>query len=244
MSKFSMPNLSFSIGSVIITPFFWSLVLAVFLSSFCIWKKLKEDFEEEEIMRLTLMSFISALLFSRVIFIIFNFSDFLSNLTWLSSVGNNFSITGAFWGIILALVQANRKLKKNIWEIFDSFSLPILGLLFFGGLGYAAKTGKILDASLAFAGVLGFLFFLFWKKKYRSWSWYKSGRTGFLFWSTAFYAFFAMVALALSKGNDLYWEELGWVFSLVACVGVIYYRSGRKVKEDFDLRKIIRRKNG
>lgn len=239
-----MPNLSFTIGSVTITPFFWSLVLAVFFSSFSIWRKLKDDFKEDEILKFTLISFISALFFSRIIFIILNFPFFVSGLGWFSSFAANLSPAGAFWGIIISLKIQNRKLKKNIWEIFDSFSLSMLYFLFMGGAGNALKTGRLKDTSFILAGILGFLFFSFWKKKYRSWPWYKSGKTGFLFWSTSFYTFFALLVLALCKRNSLYFEELGWTVSLIISLGVIYYRSERNFREDFKLKTFSKRNNG
>lgn len=239
-----MHSLSFVIGLVTITPFFWALFLATFFSSFSIWRKLKDDFKEDEILKLTLISFLFALFFSRIIFIILNFSFFVSGLGWFSSFAANFSPVGAFWGIIISLIVQNRKLKKNIWEIFDSFSLSMLYFLFLGGLGYTLKTGSLKDTSFILAGIIGFLFFTFWKNKYRSWPWYKSGKTGFLFWSTSFYTFFSLLVLALLRRGILYWEGLGWIVSLIISIGVIYYRSERNFREDFKLKTLFRSKNG
>jgi len=239
-----MPNLSFTIGSLTVTPLFWGLVLAVFFSSFSIWKKLKEDFKEEEIFGLTLSSFFFALVLSRLIFTFFNFSFFLSGVGWFSSFGSNFSPAGAFWGMVLILIFLSRRFKKNLWEIYDSFSLATLYFLFLGGLGNVIKTQNPTDAFYVVVGVLGFLFYTFWRDKYRSWPWYKSGKIGFLFWADSFYTFLALLVLALLRGNSLYFEELSLIISLVVSLAVIYSRSERKLKEDMKLKSYLRRKNG
>lgn len=235
-----MPNLSFTIGSLTVTPIFWGFVLAVFFSSFSIWRKLRDDCKEEEVLGITLISLIVSALLSRLFFILLNISFFDSSSTWLSSHGVNFSVFGAFWGTVVSLLYLSSKLKKNVWELFDSFSLTIVYFLFFIGLGLATKTLKIENLSLVVLGIGGWIFFSFWRKKYRSWSFYKSGKIGFLFWANSVYLFFSILLLALLKKDGLYWEKLGWVLSLIFSLVVIYNRSGRNLKEDLSFIK----KNG
>jgi len=188
------------------TPFFGSLGLAAVVSSFSIWRNLREDYDDEEIFKLTFLVLTSSLLFS-----------------WF------FSLSGAFVGMVLAVIFRISKLKRSFWEVLDAFSLPMIYFFLIGGFGWFLTTGNLLDLLYpSFGGAGGFLFFSLMKKKYRSFPWYKSGKTGFLFWVTSFFLSFFLLGLAFCQKKPLYWEEISWALILVVSLLAIYWRSERR----------------
>jgi len=237
-----MPNLTLNLGQVKITPFFWSLAISVVLASFFFWRKLREDYADEEIFKTTLILFFSSLFFSRLIFIFFHLEKFDFSLgRWLSiSTFPGFSVLGAFWGGVLTLAWMFSKYKINIWEGLDSLSQPLLIFVSLGGLGSFLEKGSLRGLAFSGVGILGFVVLEFLRKRYRTFSWYKSGKTGFLFWSTSLYVFALCSILDFVLGVALYLEELFWCLTILVSVGIIYYRSERDFKEDF--RKLIKRR--
>jgi len=188
-----------------ITWFSWSLLLATVVSSFSLWRNLKEDYTEEEIFKLTLLVLMAVLFFS-----------------WFLSV------SGAFLGLVFAVVLRISKMKKSFWDVLDAFALPMIYFFLIGGIGQLLTTRNFLDLFYPGAGSVGFLLFPTIKKRYRTFLWYKSGKTGFLFWTTSFYFFLFLLGLAFFGRTVLYWEEFSWGLILIICLGAIYWRSERK----------------
>lgn len=221
-----MPNLTLTIGQLKITPFFWSLCFAFVISSFSFWRRLKEEYKEEEIFGLTLFIGVGGLLFSWFSLLLFNNSRFLSPF--------------AFLGAVLAVKLWSFNFKVNIWEVFDAMGLSFLYFLFFGGIGYFFKSGSFWDLGYVGAGLLGFVVFEFSRKKYRSFSWYKSGKIGFLFWEVSLVVFLILSGLAFLRRGILYWEGSSLVLIALLSIFTLYYRSERNLKED--LRNIFLKK--
>lgn len=237
-----MPELTFSIGSFLITPFLIGLLFAAFLSSFFIWRTLKEDVREDEIFNLTILLFISALVFSRLIYFVFNFPAFGMSLVSLiaTDYGTNFSLAGAFAGAFLTAYWWASKVKVSNWEILDSMVLPSFFFITFGGLGYFLKTGVYWDLYYFGTGVAGIILYHFIKAKYRSFVWYRSGKTGFLFSFFGFFLCLLFLILAFIKNHALYSICLFFLLAIFS-LAALYYRSERKLKEDLKFIKLKRR---
>lgn len=210
-----MSNLSFTIGSVTITPFFWGLFLATIFSAFSFWRGLKEDFPEEEIYKLTLLLLTSSLIFSRIFGLMVNLPPL-----------------GVFIGAVLALIWREKGWQKKFWEELDHLSLAWIYFLFFGGIGKFLSDNNIWSLSYLIISLVGYSLYLFFKKKYRSFLWYKSGKTGFLFWSLSGYFFFCFFLLDFFLSSDLYWERWLWFLAFVSTLIIIYFRAERHFKED------------
>lgn len=195
---------------------YWFLGIAALFSSFSFWRKLREDYPEEEIFTLSLLIFVSSLVFSAVFHRFFGFPAL-----------------GAFLGVALSLFFKLKISKKSIWEGFDALTFSWLYFAFFGGLGLFLATGDYLMFSYLAAGILGVFWYWLMKKKYRSFGWYKSGKLGFLFWAeSAFFALF-FSGLAFLRNNTLYcYEGFIWLVFFFACLVIIYIRSERSAKED------------
>lgn len=216
-----MPNLTLTIGQLRITPFFWSLCLALVFSSFSFWRKLREDYKEEEIFGLSLFIFVSSLFFFWLVF-------FLMDNTKLSLVS-------VFCGAVLAVKAWSFRFKKNIWEILDGLTLPLLYLLFFGGIGLFLKTLKLWELEFSLTAVVSFALFEYSCKRYRSFAWYKSGKIGFLFLEVNCAVFLVLSMLAFFRRDALYWERFIMIFGCLLSAVVLYCRSERNFRSDFKI---------
>ncbi len=216
----TMPNLSFTLGSFAITPFFWSLILAAILASFSFWRRLKEDSPENQIFNRTLFSLGSALFSGWLFFAAGHAGKF------------GFSLVGAVFGALSAVVWSVKRGKGNLWETLDALTLPFLYFLIFGGLGFFLTRPDWRNLSSCLVGVLGWLVYRPLKKKYRSFGWYKSGKTGFMISFFGSWVSLVFLVLAFFENDRLYLYRLSWLSLILISVIILYYRSERNLKED------------
>ena len=214
-----MPDLTLTLGQLKITPFFWGLVFAFVISSFSFWRRLREDYKEEEIFGLTLFIVGGSLFFAWVSAFVFGSSQFFP--------------PSAFLGVALSVKLWSTRFKVNIWEVFDALSLPFLFFLLFGGIGSFLGSGNFWDWQYFGVGLLGLGVWKFSKEKYRSFSWYKSGKIGFLLWGVSFVVFLLLSLLAFIKGDALYFELLILIFIALFSAMMIYFRAERHPGEDW-----------
>jgi hypothetical protein len=176
-------------------------ILALFLASFVFWRKLKEDYPNEEIFSLSILILIFAFLGGRI-----------------------FSLQGAFLGTILALILFSKIKKWDLWLAADALVFPMLivGFVFF-----LPDWPKLL---LFF--IVGFLTQKI-GKTYRSFAWYKSGKVGFLacFSIIAFFGPFLLLEIFFYKA--LYWKLLVDFGIIIVAVFLLYRRSERNFREDW-----------
>ncbi len=232
-----MPNLSFNLGSITITPLFWSLALAAILSSFSIWRQLKEDYPEEIIFSSTLAVALAAFLGARLLFVLLNFNQFgFSLVNWLAlPIGENFSLTGAFLGAVLLGFWRNWRLKQNPWEFLDALTRPLFYFLFATGLGAFLTEGERWSLAYLALGFFGLLNYPWLKKKYRSFAWYQSGKMGFLISFYSFGIFTLQILLAFLKNGRIYSNELISLGVVLTSLGTLYYRSERDLRKDIKI---------
>lgn len=227
-------NFSFTLGQLTITPFFWSLITAAIISSFSIWRGLKEDYQEEIIFRLTLAVVACSLIFSRLLFVLFNLSEFgFSLANWLFlNLRENFSLAGAFIGAFLMTFWQISRLNGNPWEVLDTLVLPFFYFFLAGGGGMFLTTGNLWNLAYLAVGLAGILGYSWLKKKYRSLTWYQSGKTGFLISFCSFLIFALLILLAFLENGRIYFDELILALLMMVCLAALYYRSERDLKKD------------
>lgn len=204
-----MFNLTLTVGQIKITPLFWSLCLGFVISSFSIWRKLiKEDYRDEDIFGVCLCGLLGGIFFG-----------------YLCQRLIKMPILGAFWGSVLLVVWRLKSFSKNVWEVLDCFTLPWFYFLFFAGLGLFLTNFEYFNLAFILISLIGFYFLTFFKKKYRSFSWYKSGKVGFVFWACSFCSFFLLLGLDFFGKSGLYWTEFLWLVSAAVAAVIIYYRA-------------------
>ena len=167
-------------------------------------------------------------------------SIFLAGLIfWIAGRNFGLGLIAGFFGIILYIYWWSRAEEKNPWEILDALCIPLVIFLFFVGIGLFLGRKDFWELRYSIVGIIVWLTFLFNKKKYRSFSWYKSGKTGFLFGFSSFLTFLLLLLLAFLKNFSLYWQSGFYLIAVILSLAAIYIRSGRKIKEDLKFLKKI-----
>jgi hypothetical protein len=161
-----------------------------------------------------------------------DFSFTLAN--WLGmSVGENFSLAGAFIGAVGIIYWQIIRLKQNPWEFLDALVLPFLCFLTAGSGGAFLTDGGPWHLSLLAIGIMSLASYPWFKKKYRSFTWYPSGKTGFLIAFYGLVTFPILILLAFVRNGKVYLNELVLLLLTLVCLGALYYRSERDPQKDF-----------
>jgi len=208
-------------------PIFGLLLFFGFLaSSFWFFKNTKEEFvDEEQAISFIFWVFLSWLLGSRVIFFLTNFNSFPFFWTlFLPWQYPGLSFAGGLLGMILAAIIWAKKNKFNLWRISDPALFPFLLFqeFFFLGQFLTTKENFYFFAFLIF--LIGFPLGFWIKKKYRSFSWYPSGKIGLTFLAVLAFALIAFCLLAFSPPFGLYFEGLGALLAGGVAGWLIYQR--------------------
>lgn len=203
--------------------------VGVFVFSFFLWRRLREDYTADQIFVLTLLLLVGI---------------------WLGLIiGRRFLPDYSFWtllfGFFLMGFYGVKKLQMRIFEVIDS-ALPafLWAMFFFQPLDLWQKHLPPYIESLLPAVAIGSYYYF--SKNYRKFYWYPSGKIGFA--GLASFAFYFLLksliafylGLMLSFGKI---EVVNGVLSILVsgiCVMILYIRSDR---EDFSIFfKKIRRK--
>lgn len=201
-----------NLGGVKITAFGVVLGLAFIVFSFYIWRSLREDYPEEEILTGSILLVLTGL---------------VASLGW-----KWWTIGGELVGILAVVWLFTRRKKWDPWEWMD---IILSGGLWLGAVAAVAwgKSGLDVALILGIAGVV----LLIVKRTYRSFGWYKSGRRGFVGLVALIAWMIAWILIAKWQTSNVYWGGLSlerwlatWV--VIGSVVAIYLRSGRRTTED------------
>jgi hypothetical protein len=180
-----------------LTWFGLAVVLGLGITSFNIWKQTRADYPEEDVLF---------------------FQTMLALVVWISSYTHILLIQ--LLGASLFTVWWCAYKKWDVWEWIDKLGINTLVFGALVSLAYGPKA-FILSAIL----FLGFAVTLMISKEHRGFSWYKSGKPGFV--GLIALAFWLMIAVIQLPGSFYHWL---WVAILtMVCV---YWRSGRKAAQD------------
>lgn len=126
-----------------------SLALGFVWYSFVLWRSLREDYPEEDVLLTTVLLALTAYI--------------------CSGLGRFFG--GSFLGVLIVLILWCYKKKWNFWEWADEAVTQSLPL---GVIGALALRSWVMAGILA----TSYSICLLTKRFYRGWSWYKSGKQG------------------------------------------------------------------
>lgn len=107
-----------------------------------------------------------------------------------------------------------------------------LVLFVFGSGGAWLGNGEIYYLGLGVLGSLGILGRKFYLVNYRSFTFYPSGKVGFVGLVLIMVFFSLILALDFCQKNVLSWEAIGYLVITLGALGLLYKRSGREVRED------------
>lgn len=200
---------------------FLALFLGVILFSFVLWRQLKEDYTHDQVFYFTLLLLLGSL------------------LGWF--VTGKFFADYSFWGFLVGIlifgIYGIKKIGLKLFELIDSVSQGLFWLLFtFGVVGLVKAKPALEDIFFFLPLCFSLLAFHYFSRNYRRFSWYPSGKIGFVGFASlavfffvrfliAFYFFFLVQSIS---------NMANLVLNMVAagvCFLTIYLRSGRKGAE-------------
>lgn len=186
--------------------------------AFVLWRKLKEDYQEDLIFSLTIILVGTLLLASKI------FGTYLPDFS--------------FWGIVVSLIfitfYSLKKLGFKFFESIDALSIGGLWFLFFLGADWLLKIRVFAPAAVLNIVVisLSLLSYKFFSGRYRRFFWYPSGKVGFPGLASLAIFFLLYGAVAFYS-----WPVLSfpWMVNIGASVilflilaTILYLRSGRQ----------------
>lgn len=197
------------------------IVAGIFSFAFVLWRKLKEDYTTDQIFYLTVASLASGVFAGFIIFAYF---------------GPNFSFLGFWIGSAFACAWLIRKLALHFFEVVDGV---VGGALWFltalsGSTVIKLGVGDFFANVGQFAvSLVSLVSYYLFAARYRSFSWYGSGKIGFpgmaalwVFFAThsllAFFLFW-MLSSNMRLADGIASLSLSWILG-----AVVYLRSGRR----------------
>lgn len=174
-----------------ILPQILGLIVGLFFFLFLFWQRLKEDYSAKLIFDSAFTIAISALLGVFLLGLAGSFIQ-ISNVFFSSGLW----FWGGVGGIVIGEMVSIRKFKLKWVEVFEATAISSFAWLFF--IYILNFTFDISILSLIFPIFLIFLVWLFFfvDKRYRGFSWYKSGKAGFSGLLTAGVFFLGRVAIS------------------------------------------------
>lgn len=245
----------FSIGPITIYTSAFLLVIVFFLSSFLIWRRLRElGLDEEKIIDFLLIFVLLAFIFARTCFILTHPENFGFSFYYWLMVGRfpGLSFWGGTLGGILSLIWFCRKNRWDLWRIADEITFGFLPFSVLVHLGCFLDGCSLGIPTSMFWGIFFpgdfvrrhpvslfkmILFFFIWllllriERHWRTWNWYKSSAEGFVSLSFLGLTLLGSFFLAfLEEGRVYYlWFERGILFlGFLLTLLLFYKRSGLK----------------
>ena len=153
------------------------------------WRTLRENYQEEDIIAFSWVALLFFLVGGRLTYGFWHWGDWMGRwITWLEFWKiNQLNIWGggALWLSFALLISKDKGWK--VWAFLENSLISFWFLLTM--FGVIIRDWKLV---VALAGALGLSFVL--KKRYRSITWYKSGKKGFLFF-WFFFCFWLIFAI-------------------------------------------------
>jgi len=203
---------AWQIGGLKITPLMIIFPLTVVYYLFQVWRKFKNDYPQEAIIRFSLYTLLAFIL--------------SAGLVWLLG-GKELSLLFGLLSLIISAVFFCRAYKWNSWSFLEGImpSLLVGGMMLVFGLIFSPEEVVYMKKQNAAIQII-FLFIAWVSTKlmagYRSFSWYPSGKAGFLFLAPLIIVFLLEGGLDFYLRNGLYWQSLA--SGLVAAVaGTIFF---------------------
>ena len=213
------------------------LVLAVVISFFMVWRRLREDYQDDQIFALSL-GVVSGSLTG---FILASLVTFIDLRFWMAVLG------GFVSGFFIV-----KKLGMRYFEILEAGTPTLfVYLIFLNSTSFLiALTANLFSwhvvAKLLIL-ILSLLMFFYFAKYFRRFLWYPSGKIGLASLSSLTFYSLSQVGLVYFLGDMLPWvgrilEVIIGASCGIGALAMIYLRSGRHTGQDFRLFNIRRRR--
>lgn len=202
------------------------LAPAIVISFFVVWRRLREDYQDNEI---------------------FPLSIGIMGGVFVGSVGASFITPYVgdvrFWGGVIGGIGSGVWLTKKIsirfFEALEAVVPAVFLYLLFQGIISVSSPITIVKFADPLLAIVSLLAFVYVSKKYRRFMWlYPSGKIGLgaLLSSLAFFT--GTIMIAILRPGMLSWQGLAFgTLGALATFGIIYVRSGREIRLPFRIGK-------
>lgn len=173
--------------------------LSIFYFLFDTFRRLSKDYPQQEVVK---MSFLSLILSGVLYYLVSRFSLQLS-------------FTAALLGLVLVVCFFTRQNSWRFWAVLESLSVPGLVTWLLVSFGDWFQMGAALVVLLSN---------LYWQN-YRRFSWYPSGKVGFLFLVDLVQ--FSVIRIGLDFWQNRLIELASWVVVFWLSIAGIIFRAGQ-----------------
>jgi len=227
---------SWRIGEIIITPYTVAFLLTLPIFLFLAFRVLYKDHDPQEAVRFSIKLLLSFLLGGRFLFVVLHFSQFGFDLTkWIAFWPKaGISFLGGLLAAIAYTTAYCRYRHLSVWFFLEKLVGPILFLGILLAISYFLSFGEVAALGRAVIIIIVFLTRKLFSR-YRSFSWYPSGRVGFLFLSSVIVYSILEQGLDFLLFSSLYWQRILILRGVVVLVCLIlgYRLSGLKLKSSY-----------
>jgi hypothetical protein len=196
--------------------------LGTILFVYLIWRNLRENYKENDLISYSWMALISFLLGGRLLFGLINWGVW--NNSWIDWVSlwskPGMSYLGAYLFVFGATWLIAKSRDWKIWSFMED-SLVIF-LIFFEFLmldEFVRSSFNLIPGIYSLIILITLIISIFIKNKYRSFVWYKSGKKGFTF-------FFSNFLLCLMLTIMSFWLKFNLIYSFLYLIGSLIYLVG------------------
>jgi len=200
---------------------FRTLGLVIFM--YLLWRDLRDDYGDQKIINYAWVALLGFLLGGRITYGLVNWGVWNDSwLSWLSvwtKPGTNY--LGSYLGLVLASWLVS---SKNQWKFLALMDDIVKPTLIFSCLLMIDEwvRANFYIKSMAYLTLLVFdIVLVNWlKKKYRSFTWYKSGKKGFVLLFNNFLFFLAVVVILILFKDNWLSVILALIISLISGAGL------------------------
>lgn len=200
------------LGVVRVTVFGLSLVVAFALGSFMFWRRLRGDYDGEQLLTMWLWLVVASWMGSGI---------------WAclpaGRCGGSWQLPGAVILPFAVMAWWSRWHKWDGWELVDAWGAVSLAVAVLAAAGWGPVSWPV-----ALTSAIGLVVASLVRRWYRRWRWYTSGRMGVT--GTIAIAWWGVINLVIA--NFAAWAVYSLGCTVVLAVVVIYLRSGRQINRD------------
>lgn len=196
------------LGAVRVTVFGLSLVVAFALGSFMFWRRLRGDYDGEQLLTMWLWLVVASWMGSGI---------------WVWWTAGGRQIWGAIGGSLLVLIWWSKRYKWDGWDLVDAWGAVSLAVAVLAAAGWGPVSWQV-----ALTSAIGLVVASLVRRWYRRWRWYTSGRMGVA--GTIAIAWWGVINLVVA--NFAAWAVYSLGCTVVLAVVIIYLRSGRQINRD------------
>jgi hypothetical protein len=200
---------------------------------------MKENYKERQLITYAWVALLAVMIGGRLAFGLIHFGVWNEDLIdWLlvwQKPGDN--LLAGYGALLLATLGLSKIYNWKVWAFLEDNSINIALLFMFFLVDEFLRSGFDRQPLIYLVAVLDAVTIGWWfKSKYRSFTWYKSGKKGFVFWWGNLILWLVMAGFSFLLKDKLYMSITYLTLSLISVIGLVilgevFELSVKKVKK-------------